>query len=130
TPNLNGRSTEVVAQVAHQVGVDDALDEVPDAVGAGEAVVVATGQDRLQREARPGLEDGEVAARRRRPAVGRDVDGEVRDDVLGAGDAVVQDDAVVRPADLGRARQRLGPVARAPRGPGEQVGHAVEVARV
>src|SRR5262249_44427239 len=77
---------------------DDALAESPGAGGAREAVVVAAGQDRLEREGGHRLEDREV-----RPCGGGagglvHVDDEIRDDVLRARGAVVQlDDRERRP---------------------------------
>src|SRR5262249_42382436 len=94
------RRVQVTAQVAEQVGKDQAVGEAPNASDAREGVVVAAGDDRLEGEVGTGLEHGEVRGRGRGGAGGVDGDGPGRDDVLRRGDAVVEDDAVVGAPDL------------------------------
>jgi hypothetical protein len=69
-PGPSGASAaQVKAQVAGEVGQNQAIGEPPAAGGALERVVVAAAHDGLEREAGARLEDGEDGARSR--AVGR-----------------------------------------------------------
>src|SRR5207245_416993 len=95
-----GAGGVVAAEVAGEVDDDLALGEVPAEVVAGEAVVVAAGDDRLQRQVGERLQDGEVAAGGGARAIGRDLDRHVGDDVFRARHAVVQHHSRIRPAHL------------------------------
>src|SRR5262249_34339871 len=128
-PGRSGPRPEVTAQVTDQLGHDQAIGEAPGAGDALERVVIAPADDGLEREARPRLEDGERGARAR-PIRRLDLHDEVGDHVASPGDAVVEQDAVVRPARLGGTAERLGADRRSPGGVLEQRGHAVEIAGV
>src|SRR4051794_4591139 len=100
----------MAAYVADEVGSDALLYELPPLVATLEAVVVATRDDGLQRQVGQRLQHGEVRAGARRARLFVDLDGDVRDDVLGPWCAVVVDDHVVpqHPLDGVRAAHRSG----------------------
>ena len=103
-----------------------AVAKLPANCRARELVVVAAGEHRLQWETVHGLHHGEGTPTRRPVTIhGHD---DVGHRVLGAGNAVVEDDVVIDRADL------RGPgedsARRAPRCPLEERGHTVEVAGI
>src|SRR6266508_4010121 len=116
------------AQVTDQVGDDDALEEAPPSVDALKTVAVPPGDDRLERKVGSGLEHGEVGAGHGGIGARLDVDGHVRDHVLGRRGAVlVEDDAVVAAPDLARTPQWVAATGGSPRRVLEQRGDAVEI---
>src|SRR5437660_6690864 len=120
----------MTAQVADEVGDDLTVGEAPAAVDALEAIVVAPGDDRLEREVGAGLQHGEIRTRRRGRTVTADLDRDVADHMLRARSAVVEDHAVVAPPHLFRSPQRSTAPGGAPRGVGEERGQAVEITAV
>src|SRR5208282_2438904 len=103
---------DVTRDVAVQVVNHAAFGPVPAAVRPGQPVLVAAGEDRLQREVREGLEDGDVGGGGGGAGVLVDVDDDVGRDVLGARQAVVELDVVGDPLPGGgRARFGLVPLA-------------------
>src|SRR6185369_3215540 len=97
---VSSSGSEVIMQITDEVHVDEAVGEAPAPVVARERVVVATGDDGLQRNGRRLLEYGEVRACRRGAAGGVDLDDDVRGDVLRARRPVV--------VELHEPRQDLG----------------------
>jgi len=121
---------EMIAQVADQIHEDEAVRKPPRAAVANEAIVVAPGDDRLQRHGASLLQHREVRARERRPRGG--VDSITRFVVTcfvrGAPSSwsLTTSSAPPRPPGAFVAAAALGAVDRA----GEERTDAVQVARV
>ena len=87
-PGRRARPADV-AHVAHEIGGEPPLDEMPHAVATREDVAVATGDDGLQRQVGQRLEHRHVGMGHRRARRGVHVDADVGGDVLGARRAVL-----------------------------------------
>jgi hypothetical protein len=80
----------VTGDVSVQVAEHLSFGPAPLAVRPGQPVLVAAGEDRLQREVREGLEDGDVCGGGGGSGVLVDFDDDVGRDVLGVRQAVVE----------------------------------------
>ena len=58
-------ATQVLAQLAREVDVNQSFREVPRAIHPREAIVIAAGENDLERERCGCLQDGEIRSRRR-----------------------------------------------------------------
>ena len=83
---------DVEPQVAHQVGLDHAFDDVPAAAIALQPIVPPAREDRLQCQLRASLERRVVRTRRGRAAVVVDLHDHVADHVLRRRHAVIEMD--------------------------------------
>jgi hypothetical protein len=83
--------TQMVADISGKIGLHGSRRKAPFPVGAFEAIGVASAGDRLQGEARRGLEHRVIRARVRHSRLFVDLDDEIGGDMAGARRAVVID---------------------------------------
>ena len=121
-------AAHVAREVADQLRVEDPLGELPAFVGACEAIAILAGEDRVQPLAGD-LQHREVGAGASGVAV--DLDRHVRELMHRLRRAVVvEDHRVVQRARFGRAAKHPVVAREAQLGVREQLGDAVEVARI